>query len=194
VSAGNVETSQRITDVLLGAFAQACPERVPAASQGTMNNLTIGGRDPARGRSFAYYETIGGGTGAGPDRHGTPAIQSHMTNTMNTPVEALEYAYPLRVLRSEIRRSSGGTGKWRGGDGMRRDIEFLSPAEVTMISDRRQTSPYGLAGGAAGERGENVLVRDDEETPRPGRFSINVQPGDVLSIRTPGGGGFGAAS
>lgn len=191
VSAGNVETSQRITDVLLGAFAQACPGRVPAASQGTMNNLTVGGWDPERGRSFAYYETIGGGTGAGPLRHGTSAIQSHMTNTMNTPVEALEYAYPLRVLRSEIRPGSGGVGEWRGGDGIRRDVEFLSTARVTVISDRRETEPYGLAGGAPGARGVNTLTSDGEVTQLAGRFSVEVKSGDVLSIQTPGGGGFG---
>jgi N-methylhydantoinase B len=191
VSAGNVETSQRITDVLLGAFAQACPDRVPAASQGTMNNLTVGGRDPVRNRPFAYYETIGGGCGAAPDRDGTSAIQSHMTNTMNTPVEALEFAHPFRVRRTEIRRGSGGSGRWRGGDGMRRDIEFLSEARVTVISDRRETHPYGLAGGAAGRPGRNVLFRGEAEIPLPGRFSIDVRPGDTLSIRTPGGGGYG---
>ncbi len=191
VSAGNVETSQRITDVLLGALAAACPDRVPAASQGTMNNLTIGGWDPFRDRTYAYYETIGGGTGAGSEWDGVSAIQSHMTNTLNTPVEALEYAYPVRIRRYEVRRGSGGEGRRRGGDGIRRDIEFLAPTRVTVISDRRVTAAYGLAGGSPGKRGENVLLRTDGQSVLPGRFSRDVEAGDVLSLRTPGGGGFG---
>ena len=142
VAGGNVETSQRIVDVLLGALAQACPDAcIPAASQGTMNNLTIGGYDPLRGRPFAYYETIGGGMGARPTADGLSAIHSHMTNTLNTPVEALEYAYPLRVLRYAVRRGSGGAGRFRGGDGIQRDILVLDDAQVTVLSDRRRTSP-----------------------------------------------------
>ncbi len=136
VAGGNVETSQRITDVLLGALAQAAPDHVPAASQGTMNNLTIGGWDPERGRPFTYYETIAGGMGARPGKDGADAIHTHMTNTLNTPVEALEYAYPLRVQRYEIRRGSGGAGQWRGGDGVRRDVELLADAQVTLLSER----------------------------------------------------------
>jgi N-methylhydantoinase B len=191
VAAGNVETSQRIVDVLLGAFAQACPERVPAASQGTMNNVTVGGYDAGRRQSFAYYETIGGGMGARPTSPGPSAVHSHMTNTLNTPVEALEYAYPLRVLRYEIRRGSGGQGKHRGGDGIRRDIQALSGAQASLLTERRRFSPYGLSGGQAGSPGENMLVRDGKETQLPGKTSIELQPGDVLSIRTPGGGGYG---
>jgi N-methylhydantoinase B len=191
VAGGNVETSQRIVDALLGALAQACPERVPAASQGTMNNLTIGGWDPERGRSFAYYETIGGGMGARPDSDGPSAIHSHMTNTLNTPVEALEYAYPFRVLRYQVRRGTGGDGRYRGGDGIRRDIKVLCDAQVSLITERRRLAPYGLAGGEAGARGENVLIRDGIEDPLPGKGSVSLQKGDVLSIRTPGGGGYG---
>ena len=200
VAGGNVETSQRIVDVLLGALAQACPDKVPAASQGTMNNVTIGGHTPlslkgrgggGEGRSFAYYETIGGGMGARPSSDGPSAIHSHMTNTLNTPVEALEYTYPLRVLRYEIRRGSGGAGKFRGGDGIRRDIQVLVGCQVTLLSERRHFPPYGLAGGQVGKTGENVIIRDGKEIPLPGKVSVDLQAGDVLSIHTPGGGGFG---
>lgn len=192
VAGGNVETSQRITDVLLGALAQAAPQRVPAASQGTMNNLTIGGWDPARSQPFTYYETIAGGMGARPGKEGADAIHTHMTNTLNTPVEALEYAYPLRVLRYEIRRGSGGAGQWRGGDGVRRDVELLADAQVTLLSERRVFAPYGLAGGEPGQPGRNVLIRDGEEQQLPGKTTLAGQVGDVISVQTPGGGGWGA--
>lgn len=195
VAGGNVETSQRIVDVLLGALAQACPQRVPAASQGTMNNLTIGGwddRPETGGAPFAYYETIGGGMGALPDADGLSAIHSHMTNTLNTPAEALEYAYPLRVLRYAVRRGSGGAGRYRGGDGIQRDIQTLFAAQATLLSERRRGQPYGLAGGNPGQSGANVLIREGVETPLPAKGAIELQAGDVLSIRTPGGGGFGA--
>ncbi len=191
VAGGNVETAQRIVDVLLGALAQACPERVPAASQGTMNNVTIGGLDPRSGRPFAYYETIGGGMGARPTGPGPSARHSHMTNTLNTPVEALEYAYPLRVVRYEVRRGSGGAGRHRGGDGIRRDIEVLCEARVSLLTERRRYPPYGLAGGRPGLPGENVLIRDGQEQPLPGKGTVTLRPGDVLSVRTPGGGGYG---
>jgi N-methylhydantoinase B len=197
VSAGNVETSQRIVDVLFGALAQACPERVPAASQGTMNNITIGGldqRQPGAARPFAYYETIAGGVGARPGKDGVSAVHSHMTNTLNTPIEALEYAYPLRVTRYEVRSGSGGEGMYRGGDGIRRDIQVLPEAgnaQVTLVSERRRYPPYGLAGGKPGETGKNVLIRDGEEIPLPGKGSLYLQSGDILSVRTPGGGGYG---
>jgi N-methylhydantoinase B len=191
VAGGNVETSQRIVDVLLGALAQAAPDLIPAASQGTMNNLTIGGYDPLRGRPFAYYETIGGGMGAHPHAPGGSALHSHMTNTLNTPVEALEYAYPLRVLRYAVRRGSGGSGRFRGGDGTQRDILVLADAQVTLLSERRRFPPYGLGGGEPGQPGENRLIRKDDEITLPGKGTFEVQPGDIISIRTPGGGGFG---
>ncbi len=189
VAGGNVETSQRIVDVLLGALAQAAPDRVPAASQGTMNNVTIGGNGPHG--AYAYYETIGGGMGALPDRDGPSAVHSHMTNTLNTPAEALEYAYPLRVLRYEVRRGSGGEGKHRGGDGIRRDIQVLGDAQVTLLTERRQLRPYGLNGGQPGSPGENLLIRQGVEIPLPGKGTVELQAGDILSIRTPGGGGYG---
>ena len=201
VAGGNVETSQRIVDVLLGALAQACPEKIPAASQGTMNNVTIGGTYPAvekqenrNPRAFTYYETIGGGMGARPNAHGPSAVHSHMTNTLNTPIEALEYAYPLRILCYEIRHDSGGKGRFCGGDGIRRDIEALVDCQVTVLTERRESRPYGLAGGEPGQPGQNILIRDGKEIPLPGKGTLQLKAGDVLSIRTPGGGGFGKFS
>lgn len=191
VAGGNVETSQRIVDAVLGALAVALPDLVPAASQGTMNNLTVGGLDPESGQPFAYYETMGGGAGAGPGGDGLSGVHVHMTNTLNTPVEALEYAYPLRVRRYALRKGSGGAGRHRGGDGLVRDVEFLSAATVTILSERRRTRPYGLQGGQAGKAGRNLLVRAGQETDLPGKCEIQVEPGDVLSLRTPGGGGWG---
>ncbi len=194
VAGGNVETVQRIVDVLLGALADACPDRVPAASQGTMNNVTIGGWDSFRGQPFTYYETIGGGMGARPDKPGASGVHSHMTNTLNTPVEALEFAYPLRVVRYEIRRGSGGAGRFPGGDGIRRDLEVLAEVRATLLTERRVTRPYGLAGGEAGQPGRNVLIRRGAKRHLPGKTSVLLKPGDILSIRTPGGGGFGPSS
>lgn len=191
VAGGNVETSQRITDVLLGALAQAAPARVPAASQGTMNNVVIGGWDPEREKSYTYYETIGGGMGAGPHSPGADAIQCHMTNTLNTPIEALEYAYPFRVQRYEIRSGSGGAGEQPGGNGIRRQMELLHSARLTLLTERRRFAPYGAAGGHPGLPGRNVLVRDGQETELPAKATVNLQPGDVLRIETPGGGGYG---
>ena len=192
VAGGNVETSQRIVDVLLGALAQASPERVPAASQGTMNNVVIGGWDPERGRPYTYYETIGGGMGAGPDAPGADAIQCHMTNTLNTPIEALEYAYPFRVRRYEIRPGSGGRGRQTGGHGICRETELLYEAQVTLLTERRQSGPYGLAGGQAGQPGRNTLVRQGQESELPGKATLTLQAGDVVRIETPGGGGYGS--
>ena len=153
VAGGNVETSQRITDVLLAAMSQALPQLIPAASQGTMNNLLIGGHDLERERPFVYYETIGGGMGARPDRDGISGIHTHMTNTMNTPIEALEFAFPLRLKRYALRRGSGGGGQHRGGDGLVREVEFLSPARVTILSERRKFHPPGYYGGQHGQPG-----------------------------------------
>ena len=193
VAGGNVETSQRITDVLLAAFAQALPELIPAASQGTMNNLLIGGHDLARDKPFVYYETIGGGMGARPEKDGISGIHTHMTNTSNTPVEAMEFAFPLRLKRYALRRGSGGQGQHNGGDGLVRDVEFLSPARVTVLSERRKFAPPGHHGGHHGEPGENVLFRGGvEEVQLAGKETLDVEAGDILSIRTPGGGGWGA--
>jgi len=201
VAAGNVETSQRIVDVLFGALAQALPGMIPAASQGTMNNLTFGGLHPpanlgTRGRvgSFAYYETMGGGAGAGPESTGASGVHVHMSNTRNTPVEALEYAFPLRVEQYSLRRGSGGAGKHRGGDGLRRDIRFLAPVQVTVLSERRLRPPWGLAGGEPGAPGRNLLLRGEEEIELPGKFSRRLEAGEVLSIQSPGGGGWGQPS
>jgi N-methylhydantoinase B len=191
VAGGNVETSQRIVDVLLGALSQAIPRRVPAASQGTMNNITIGGHSKS-GRPFAYYETIGGGMGARPWADGPSAVHSHMTNTLNTPVEALEYAYPIQVLRYEIRHGSGGEGRFRGGDGIRRDLQVSVDAQASIISERRRLRPYGLSGGMPGAPGANILIQGGEERGLPGKGTFYLQTGDILSIRTPGGGGFGS--
>lgn len=191
VAGGNVETSQRIVDVLLGALAQAFPDRIPAASQGTMNNLTMGGWDSARNKAFAYYETVAGGQGASPGVHGASGIHTHMTNTLNTPIEALEYAYPLRVQRYALRQRSGGAGRWCGGEGIEREIKCLVPVQVTLLTDRRLTQPYGLAGGEPGARGENSLVHDGAKTTLPGKGTLALQTGDVLCLRTPGGGGWG---
>ncbi|MEX2160936.1 MAG: hydantoinase B/oxoprolinase family protein [Anaerolineales bacterium] len=191
VAGGNVETSQRIVDVLLGALANALPQKIPAASQGTMNNTLIGGWDPIRRRAFTYYETIGGGMGARPGLPGPSGIHSHMTNTLNTPVEALEYAYPLQVVSYELRSGSGGAGRFPGGEGLRRDLLLLTDATASLLSERRIGQPYGLAGGAPGGRGENILIRDGEERPLPAKGQMELRAGDVLSIRTPGGGGWG---
>jgi len=193
VAGGNVETSQRIVDVLLGALAQACPERIPAASQGTMNNLTLGGFDPQRQLPFAYYETIAGGMGAQAAFDGASAVHSHMTNTLNTPIEALEYAYPLRVQRYAIRKASGGKGLHTGGDGLVREIQVLVEAQLTLLTERRSLPPYGLFGGSPGQRGSNCLLRQGEEIPLPSKGSFDLQPGDVLRIETPSGGGWGMA-
>ena len=192
VAGGNVETSQRITDVLFAAMAQALPQLIPAASQGTMNNLLIGGHDLAREKPFVYYETIGGGMGGRPTKDGISGIHTHMTNTMNTPIEALEFAFPLRLQRYALRPGSGGDGKYQGGDGLIRDVEFLSPARVTILSERRKFRPQGFHGGHHGQTGENVLLKGGyEEIHLAGKETLDVEPGDVLSIRTPGGGGWG---
>ena len=192
VAGGNVETSQRLTDVLLAALAQALPNLIPAASQGTMNNLLIGGHDLNRNQPFVYYETIGGGMGARPTQDGISGIHTHMTNTLNTPIEALEFAFPLRLRRYALRRGSGGVGKFSGGDGIVRDVEFLAPARVTVLSERRKLPPPGSHGGHPGQPGENVLLRGGyEEVHLAGKETLDVEAGDVLSLRTPGGGGWG---
>jgi N-methylhydantoinase B len=192
VAGGNVETSQRIVDVLLRALAQAVPERIPAGSSGTMNNLTIGGMDERTGEPFAYYETIAGGMGARPDRAGVSGVHTHMTNSLNTPAEALEYAYPLRVTRYSLRQGSGGAGKYKGGDGIVREIELLSDAEVTLLADRRTRGPYGLSGGANGAPGRTQIIRNQRQTEAlAGKASTRLRKGDRIRIESPGGGGWG---
>jgi N-methylhydantoinase B len=191
VAAGNVETSQRITDVLLEAFGKALPELAPALSQGTMNNMTVGGIDPRTGDAFAYYETVGGGLGAAPQGAGLSGVHSHMSNSFNTPIEALEHAYPFRVVHYGIRRGSGGKGVHRGGDGLRRDIQLLTPGRVTRLTERRLRGPRGARGGSPGAPGANVLIREDVEEKLPGKVTFDAREDDIISIRSPGGGGWG---
>jgi N-methylhydantoinase B len=191
VAGGNVETSQRIVDVLLKAFARMLPHRIPAASSGTMNNLTIGGVDSRTGESFAYYETIAGGGGARPMANGVSGAHTHMTNSLNTPIEALEYAYPFRVRRYGYRPGSGGRGQYNGGDGLIREIQLLGPAQVTILADRRIHPPYGLQGGAPGACGRTVLTENGSERVLPGKCNIEASAGATVRIETPGGGGWG---
>jgi N-methylhydantoinase B len=192
VAGGNVETSQRIVDVLLRALAPAIPERIPAAASGTMNNLTIGGIDPRTGEPFAYYETIAGAMGARPTKNGVSGVHTHMTNSLNTPAEALEYGYPLRARQYSLRRGSGGSGKHRGGDGVVREIEALTDVEVTLLADRREHGPWGLQGGAEGEVGKAEILRVDGSTQTlPGKFNVRLLRGEKIRIESPGGGGWG---
>jgi N-methylhydantoinase B/oxoprolinase/acetone carboxylase alpha subunit len=190
MAAGNVETSQRITDVLLGALARAAPDRIPAASSGTMNNLSFGGLGLGES-AFAYYETIAGGMGASQRFNGASATHTHMTNSWNTPVEAFEHQFPLRIEKYRVRRGSGGAGKHRGGDGIVREFRFLAPAEVTLLSDRRDRGPWGLAGGSPAKPGRNTLVRGRRSLKLPAKKRFEAQAGDLLRIETPGGGGWG---
>lgn len=195
VAGGNVETSQRIVDTVFKALARAIPGRIPAASQGTMNNLTIGGIDPRTGLEFSYYETVAGGMGARPTLDGMNATHTHMTNSLNTPAEALEYSYPLRVRQYRIRKGSGGKGKYKGGDGSVREIEVLAPARMSLLSDRRKRAPYGLQGGDDGALGRAFIIRNDgskEELPSKGSWDLRA--GDRVRIETPSGGGFGKVS
>jgi N-methylhydantoinase B len=191
VVGGNLETSQRIVDALLKALAPAVPEKVIAACQGTMNSVTLGGINPRTSESFTFYETLAGGFGARPDKDGIDAIHSHMTNTLNTPIEVLESLYPVRVERYEIRDDSGGVGKFRGGNGLIREIRALAPLSFSLLADRRKISPYGLAGGEPGTCGEDLLIRDEITTRLKTKGSIQLKPEDLVRICTPGGGGFG---
>lgn len=190
---GNVETSQRIVDVLLGALVKALPDRIPAASQGTMNNIAFGGYDPWRKRHFAYYETIGGGMGAGPGTAGLSGVHTHMTNSLNTPVEALENYLPLTIRSYGLRKGSGGAGRSRGGDGIVREYEFHVAAALTIMSERRRFAPYGVRGGSPGARGRNILVSKGVRTALGSKVNIKLRAGDVLRVETPGGGGSGKA-
>jgi N-methylhydantoinase B len=191
VAQGNVETSQRIADVVFGALASALPEIIPAASQGTMNNMSAGGTDPRTGQPFTYYETMGGGMGARPGLAGLSGVQVHMTNTLNTPIEALEYAYPMRVTVYSLRDHSGGNGAAKGGDGLVREIIFEAPTEVTLLTERRSRPPYGLHGGEPGKCGENRLLHAGQAVLLPGKTHLHAAPGDRLTILSPGGGGWG---
>ncbi|MDX1622802.1 MAG: hydantoinase B/oxoprolinase family protein [Gemmatimonadota bacterium] len=193
VAAGNVETSQRVVDALLGALSGALPDRTPAASQGTMNNVTLGG-ERGDGRPFTYYETVAGGAGGHPEGPGAPGVHTHMTNSLNTPIEALERSLPVRVARYRYRGGSGGAGRHPGGDGLVREIEALAPVEVTILSERRERGPWGLGGGEDGRPGVNRVVRaggDAESVPAKSAFRL--KPGDRLIVETPGGGGWGEA-
>jgi N-methylhydantoinase B/oxoprolinase/acetone carboxylase alpha subunit len=191
VAGGNVETSQRITDVILGALARAVPDRMPAASQGTMNNVTLGGQDPRTGQRFAYYETIGGGMGARNGLDGISGVHTHMSNTRNTPVEAIEHYLPVRIRRYGLRKGSGGRGTYRGGDGIIREYEMLAETDVTVLSERRIGAPYGARGGEPGSSGRNVVVRNGIEETVGGKTWLTLKPGDRLRIESPGGGGYG---
>jgi N-methylhydantoinase B len=193
VAAGNVETSQRIVDVVFGALAQLVPDRVAAASQGTMNNTLVGGTDPGSGAPFTYYETVAGGQGAHPRGAGMSGVHTHMTNTRNTPVEAFELAYPMRVVEYRLRDGSGGRGAHRGGAGIRRVLEILTDdATVSLLTERRDHAPWGLAGGEDGARGRNALVRHGTETPLPAKASVRTRRGDRIVVESPGGGGWGS--
>ncbi len=193
VAGGNVETSQRVVDVVWGALAQVLPDQVPAAGQGTMNNLTMGGYDADRDRPFAYYETMGGGSGGGPTRPGATGAHVAMSNTWNTPIEALEFSLPVLVERYEIRRGSGGRGLHSGGDGLRRDIRLLASAQVTVLAERRRKPPYGVASGEPGRPGEDRVRYDGEWRAIDAKAALRLEAGDVISIGSPGGGGWGKA-
>lgn len=191
VAGGNVETAQRVVDVLLGALAKVIPQKIPAASQGTMNNITFGSIATDNRPPFTHYETIGGGMGAGFQYDGASAVHSHMTNTLNTPIEAFEYSFPIRIRQYHIRKGSGGKGRYRGGDGIVREYEILAPAEVTVISERRNNPPYGLNGGEPGKTGNNLVYQNGQYQQRPAKFSEILNRGDRIRIETPGGGGWG---
>jgi N-methylhydantoinase B/oxoprolinase/acetone carboxylase alpha subunit len=194
VAGGNVETSQRITDVLFGALGRALPHVMPAASQGTMNNVTLGGTDPRTGRRFAYYETMGGGMGGRRGLAGLSGVHTHMSNTRNTPVEAIEHYLPVRVRQYALRQGSGGGGEFSGGEGLVREYEAMTETTVTILSERRRRQPYGMAGGGPGAAGRNTLIRDGKEQALPGKIELRLRTGDRLRIETPGGGGYGKAT
>lgn len=191
VAAGNVETSQRIVDVLFGALAQGASDQIPAASCGSMNNIAIGNNKGKKTDKFTYYETIGGGMGGRPNLPGLSGIQTHMTNTMNTPIEALERSYPLQISHYQLRKNSGGNGLHPGGDGIRRGYRFLEKARISLLTERRTTAPYGLAGGKDGKTGKNYLIKDGEKRILAGKVNLEVKAGDMIIIESPGGGGWG---
>ncbi len=191
VVGGNVETSQRVVDTVFGALSKAIPEKVQAASAGTMNNITFGGINPATGNEFTYYETIGGGMGGRSGFNGVNAVQTHMTNTLNTPIESIERELPIMIESYSIKQSSGGSGKYRGGNGIIREYKFLEDAEVNLITERRTHLPWGINGGENGSEGKNTLVIDGKEKELPAKCSLNVKKNNIIRIETPGGGGWG---
>jgi N-methylhydantoinase B len=192
VAGGNVETSQRIVDVLFRALAHAAPDRIPAASSGSMSNLTVGGYDPIRARHFSYYETIAGGAGAARGHPGASGLHTHMTNTLNTPIEALEAYYPMRITEYRVRRGSGGRGEANGGDGLVRELECLVESNVSLLTERRVIAPWGLNGGGDGATGANYLVRKEGRRVKlPGKANARLMPGDRIRVETPGGGAWG---
>ncbi len=191
VVGGNVETSQRVVDVVFGALSKAVPKKVPAASAGSMSNFTFGGINPKTGKNYAYYETIAGGMGGRFGLDGVSAVQTHMTNTLNTPIESLERELPVMLNSYSIRKNSGGQGKYRGGDSIVREYKFLSNATVSMITERRKFSPYGIEGGEAGKKGKNSLIRNNKASKIAPKASFKVKKGDSIRIETPGGGGWG---
>lgn len=191
VAGGNVETSQRIVDVVFGALAHAVPEKIQAASSGSMSNITFGGKNPKTGKEFAYYETIAGGMGARFGRDGVSAVQTHMTNTLNTPIEAIERELPVMIDKYSIRRGSGGGGQYKGGDGIIRGYKFLSDATVTLITERRRLAPYGVLGGKPGRKGRNILIKNGKAHIIPPKTTFKIKKGDTVLIETPGGGGWG---
>ncbi|MFC1558365.1 hydantoinase B/oxoprolinase family protein [candidate division KSB1 bacterium] len=190
VVGGNVETSQRIVDVVLKALSKAIPDKIPAASSGTMNNLSIGGISKT-GKSFSYYETIGGGAGANNGIEGESGVHTHMTNTLNTPIEVIENVLPVKILCYKLRKKSAGKGKYKGGEGITREVQFLTDAVVSVLSERRNIPPYGIAGGEPGKCGSNILKSEGKNNRLDSKFTLNVKKGDVLKINTPGGGGWG---
>jgi len=191
VAGGNVETSQRVVDVVFGALAKAIPEKIGAASSGSMSNITFGGKNPRTRKDFAYYETIAGGMGGRFGKNGVSAVHTHMTNTLNTPIEALERELPIMIGTYSIRRASGGDGKYRGGDGIVRGYKFLSKSTVCVITERRRLAPYGLLGGKPGKKGKNILIRNKKSKLIPPKATFEAKKADILRIETPGGGGWG---
>ncbi|MCL4244383.1 MAG: hydantoinase B/oxoprolinase family protein [Candidatus Dadabacteria bacterium] len=191
VVGGNTETSQRVVDVVFGALSKAAPERIPAASAGTMSNTTFGGVNPATGKEFAYYETIAGSMGARQGKDGVSAVQTHMTNTLNTPIEALERELPVMIDFYSVRRGSGGAGRYGGGDGIVRKFRFLTDAVLSIITERRRHAPYGVGGGESGKRGRNTITRRGKRKQIAPKVTLDIKKGDVLGIETPGGGGWG---
>ncbi|HML95119.1 MAG TPA: hydantoinase B/oxoprolinase family protein [Thermodesulfobacteriota bacterium] len=194
VVGGNTETSQRVVDVVFGALSKAAPERIPAASAGTMSNTTFGGVNPATGKKFAYYETIAGGMGGRLGKDGVSAVQTHMTNTLNTPIEALERELPVMIDSYSVRRGSGGAGRYRGGDGIVRKFRFLTDAVLSIITERRRHSPYGVEGGESGKMGRNTITRRGKRKQIAPKVTLDIKKGDVLGIETPGGGGWGKSA